>query len=181
LGLSTVSAMLWVGLLLAAGMLFRAQIALFMIHLGDIGSFAGVLIAAALAAYIAYKWWERARFYASLRMARIDVAGLNALMRAGRVPIVVDVRSSTARALEPRAIPGALHVPVDDVATQMRNLPRDRDVILYCSCPSEASAARVARVLMRHGFTKVRPLQGGLDAWTAAGYAVVALDGNSPS
>ena len=49
-GLSAAGAMLWVGLLLAAGMLFRAQIALFMIHLGDIGSFAGVLVAAALAA-----------------------------------------------------------------------------------------------------------------------------------
>jgi rhodanese-related sulfurtransferase len=51
-------------------------------------------------------------------------------------------------------------------------LPRDRDIILYCTCPSEATAARVAKLLMNQGFKKVRPLYGGLDAWVAAGYAV---------
>jgi hypothetical protein len=79
-------------------MLFKAQIAVLMIHLGDIGSVAAVIIAAALAAYIAYKWWERARFYQSLRMARINVAELYDLMQAGAMPIIVDVRSSTNRA-----------------------------------------------------------------------------------
>jgi rhodanese-related sulfurtransferase len=44
---------------------------------------------------------------------------------------------------------------------------------VYCTCPSEASAARVAKILMNHGFKRVRPLHGGLDAWLAAGYAVV--------
>ena len=45
--------------------------------------------------------------------------------------------------------------------------------ILYCTCPSEAFAARVAKILMNHVFKRVRPLNGGLDAWVAAGYAVV--------
>ncbi len=58
----------------------------------------------------------------------------------------------------------------------MKDLPRDRDIILYCTCPSEASAARVAKVLMNHGFKKVRPLHGGLDAWRAAGYAVATVE-----
>jgi rhodanese-related sulfurtransferase len=108
-----------------------------------------------------------------LRMARISVADLYELIQAGAAPLIVDVRSITARELEPRWIPGALHVPVDDVARQLKELPRDRDVILYCTCPSEASAARVAKILMNHGFKRVRPLLGGLDAWVAAGYAVV--------
>jgi membrane protein DedA with SNARE-associated domain/rhodanese-related sulfurtransferase len=171
--LSFVGAALWVGSALAAGMLFKAQIAVLLIHLGQVGSIAAVVAVAALAAYIAFKWWERARFYESLRMARIDVGELYELMQAGAEPIVVDVRSSTARALEPRWIPGALHVPLDAMAERLKDLPRDREIVLYCACPSEASAARVARVLMNHGFSKVRPLQGGLDAWRAAGYAVV--------
>jgi rhodanese-related sulfurtransferase len=66
-------------------------------------------------------------------------------------------------------------VPLDDVAKHIKDLRRDRDIILYCACPSEASAARVARILMNNGFKKVRPLQGGLDAWVAAGYAVVEV------
>jgi rhodanese-related sulfurtransferase len=86
--------------------------------------------------------------------------------------VIIDVRSTTARELEPRWIPGALHVPLQEVAQRLKELPRDREIILYCTCPSEASAARVAKILMNHGFRKVRPLYGGLDAWVAAGYAV---------
>jgi len=54
----------------------------------------------------------------------------------------------------------------------LRDLPRDRDIISYCTCPNEASAAQVAKILMDHGFKRVRPLHGGLDAWVAAGYTV---------
>jgi membrane protein DedA with SNARE-associated domain/rhodanese-related sulfurtransferase len=172
MALSIASAVLWVGSALIAGMLFRSQIEAFLLRLDDFGSVAAVIIVAALAAYIAYKWWERMRFYRTLRMARISVGDLYSLLQAGANPIVVDVRSPTARSLDPRFIPGALHIPVDDMATHLADLPRDRDIILYCACPSEASAARVARMLMNHGFRKVRPLHGGLDAWVAAGYAV---------
>jgi rhodanese-related sulfurtransferase len=167
--------MLWVGAGLVAGSLFKSQIEGLLIRLDEFGSVAGLVIVVALGIYLAYKWWERSRFYKSLRMARVSVAELYDLMQAGAAPIIVDVRSPTARALEPRWIPGALHVPVEDVAKHIKGLPRDRDIILYCACPSEASAARVAKVLIDHGFTKVRPLHGGLDAWIAAGYAVVTV------
>jgi membrane protein DedA with SNARE-associated domain/rhodanese-related sulfurtransferase len=175
LGLSTASALLWVGSALIAGMLFRTQIETLLIHIDDIGSMAAVILGAALLAYVAYKWWERMRFYRSLRMARIDVGELYDLIQAGAQPVIVDVRSATARALEPTWIPGSLHVPLEDVAKHVKDLPHDRDIVLYCACPSEASAARVARILMNHGFKKVRPLHGGLEAWLAAGYAVVGV------
>jgi rhodanese-related sulfurtransferase len=55
------------------------------------------------------------------------------------------------------------------------NLPRDRDIVLYCTCPNEASAAQVAKLLMDRGYRRVRPLQGGLDAWVAAGYRIESL------
>jgi rhodanese-related sulfurtransferase len=106
-----------------------------------------------------------------LRMSRINVTDLHQLIKSGQAPVIVDVRSPTARALEPRWIPGAMHVPMDAVGHHIRDLPRDREIVLYCTCPSEASAARVARILMNHGFRRVRPLYGGLDAWLAAGYS----------
>jgi membrane protein DedA with SNARE-associated domain/rhodanese-related sulfurtransferase len=170
--LSSCSAVLWVGSALAAGMLFKTKIAQLLDHLSEFGGMAGTLIAVALAAYIAFKWWQRSRFYKMLRMARISVNDLFALIQAGASPVIVDVRSATARALEPRWIPGALHVPLQEAAHRLKELPRDREIILYCTCPSEASAARVAKILMNHGFKRVRPLYGGLDAWVAAGYAV---------
>jgi membrane protein DedA with SNARE-associated domain/rhodanese-related sulfurtransferase len=170
--LSTCAAVLWAGSGLAAGVLFKSQIERLLQLLRDFGSVTVAGLVILLAAYIAYKWWERRRFYRMLRMARISVADLHALMQSGAAPLIIDVRSLTARALEPRWIPGALHVPLQEVAHRLKELPRDRDTILYCTCPSEASAARVAKILMNHGFKRVRPLYGGLDAWVAAGYAV---------
>lgn len=170
--LSTLSAALWVGTALVAGILFRTQVEILLIELDRIGSLAGLIVVLILACYVAYKAWERSHFYKMLRMARISVADLHRLMESGAKPVIVDVRSRTARSLEPRWIPGALHVPLEDMGRHLKDLPRDREIILYCSCPSEASAARVARVLVSHGFKRVRPLFGGLDAWLAAGYAV---------
>jgi membrane protein DedA with SNARE-associated domain/rhodanese-related sulfurtransferase len=170
--LSTCGAILWVGSGLVAGMLFKTQIERLLEHLSQVGNIAGAGAVILLAAYIAFKWWERSRFYRMLRMARISVADLYELIEAGAAPVILDVRSVTARELEPRWIPGALHVPLQDVAKLLKELPRDREIILYCTCPSEASAARVARILINHGFKRVRPLHGGLDAWVAAGYSV---------
>ena len=174
--LSTASAVLWVGAGLLAGILFRSQIERLLEHLSELGSAAGALVMILLGAYIAFKWWQRTRFYKVLRMARISVSDLYELIQSGAAPLIIDVRSVTARDLEPRWIPGALHVPLQDVAHRLKELPRDRDVILYCTCPSEASAARVAKILMNHGFKRVRPLLGGLDAWVAAGYAVITAE-----
>ena len=172
LGLSAIGGALWVGSGLAAGMLFKTQIQSVLVHLDRIGSITGTVVATALVSYVVYKWWDRRRFYKELRMARISVGDLYELIEAGEQPIIVDVRSSTARALEPRWIPGAIHVPVDDVSRHLAELPRDREIVVYCTCPSEASAARVAKLLINHGFKEVRPLYGGLDAWIQAGYAV---------
>jgi membrane protein DedA with SNARE-associated domain/rhodanese-related sulfurtransferase len=170
--LTSCASVLWVGAGLGAGVLFKSQIARLLQQLGDFGSIAGAGAVILLALYIGFKWWERSRFYKMLRMARISVADLYDLVQTGASPLIIDVRSNTARALEPRWIPGALHVSMQDVAHRLKELPRDRDIILYCTCPSEASAARVAKILMNHGFKRVRPLHGGLEAWVAAGYAV---------
>jgi membrane protein DedA with SNARE-associated domain/rhodanese-related sulfurtransferase len=170
--LSTLAAMLWVGAGLLGGMIFRSQIERLLIQLDRYGSMAIIGALVLLACYIAYKWWERRRFYKMLRMARISVADLNTLIQNGAHPLIIDVRSATARELEPHWIPGAVAISLSDVDAHLKGLPRDRDIILYCTCPSEASAARVAKVLMNRGFKRVRPLAGGLEAWVAAGHPV---------
>ncbi len=59
---------------------------------------------------------------------------------------------------------------IDDIGDFALELPADGDVIIYCACPNEVSAARVAKQLMDKGYTRVRPLHGGIDAWVAAGH-----------
>jgi membrane protein DedA with SNARE-associated domain/rhodanese-related sulfurtransferase len=169
---SLLGSSIWVGAALLAGVLLRPQITRLLPRLAGIGGTVIVLILVLLGAYIFWKWWERRRFYAALDMARISVEELYDQMQGEAAPVVVDVRSATAQGLEARRIPGARHLPVHEVADHVGTLPRDREIVLYCTCPNEASAAQAARVLMSHGFRRVRPLRGGLDAWIAAGYAV---------
>jgi membrane protein DedA with SNARE-associated domain/rhodanese-related sulfurtransferase len=169
---SALGGSLWVGAALLAGMLLQAQIEPLLPRLAGLGSAALVLLACLLAAYVAYKWWERYRFRRALDMARISVAELHAHLQGDGRPVVLDVRSTTAQGLQRQRIPGAQHVPLRDMGAHSVQLPRDRDIILYCACPNEASAAEAARILMSRGFRRVRPLRGGLDAWIAAGYGV---------
>ena len=170
--LNGLGVVIWAGVAIGAGMAFHAQISGFIVRLEGLGTLAAEAIGALLGGYIALKWWERRRFYKMLRIARIGVDELRALMDEGRRPVIVDVRSPISRGLDPRFIPGALAMDVAEVNRRLAELPADREIVFYCTCPNEASAAQVAKKLIGLGYTKVRPLQGGLDAWIAAGYEV---------
>jgi len=69
-------------------------------------------------------------------------------------------------------IPGALAFDPLALDTLLADVPRERELVLYCNCPNEVSAARAAKVLIAQGYRRVRPLLGGLEAWDAAGYGV---------
>ena len=169
---NTAGGALWVAAGMGGGMILGAQIQRLLAYLQRYGTAALVLLVAIFVGYVAFKWWERHRFYKMLRMARISVDELYRLMDAGATPLVVDVRSAIARSMEPRHIPGAIHLPLHGFEEHIKELPRDREIIVYCSCPNEASAAQVAKLLINAGFVRVRPLLGGLEAWIAAGLPV---------
>lgn len=169
---SAAGAGLWVGASLLAGMLLARQLRELMPQLLAYKVPVALTLAALLLAYVGLKAFERHRFLSMLRMARITVGDLYQLMQTHPPPLVIDVRSDTARRLDPRWIPGALQVAAADIATHVMQVERERELVLYCTCPNEASAAQVAKVLVSLGFKRVRPLLGGLDAWVAAGYPV---------
>src|SRR5438094_4195575 len=139
---------LWAALPIAAGMLFHDQIGRVIERLEGYGTAAIILRGALLAAYVAFKWWERRRFYRALRLARITVEDLRRLIEGGKQPVVVDVRSEVARKADARFIPGALFMGAEEVDARLRELPKDRDIVFYCTCPNEASAAQVAKKLI---------------------------------
>lgn len=169
---NTSGSALWVGAGVGGGMLLGPQIEVLLAYVQRFGAIAFIALGALLAAYVAFKWWERRTFYAMLRMARIDVNELYRLMDEGHEPMVVDVRTPIARTMQPQRIPGAVHVTLQAFDEHVKDLPRDREIILYCTCPNEASAAQIAKRLLDSGFKRVRPLLGGLDAWIAAGHPV---------
>ncbi|HET6433351.1 DedA family protein/thiosulfate sulfurtransferase GlpE [Dyella sp.] len=167
--------LLWVGAAVALGRAFTTQVDQVLAAIEQAGALALQLLLGLLALYIAIKWWQRHRLLVALRMARVTVDELNHDIAAGRQPVVVDVRSAASRLLDSRVIPGAVLADLDSVHRALAEVPRDRDLVIYCTCPNEVSAAKAARLLTSLGFRRVRPLLGGLDAWDAAGYTLDRL------
>lgn len=157
----------WVGACIWAGVLLHAQIDGLLERLQDFGPVAFEATVGLVGAYVAFKWWERRRFAATLSVARIDAEELRRLMREEPPPVVVDLRSALGREQDPRSIPGAVAMSPDELIARRDQLPRNCEIVLYCGCPREASAAIATRKLRALGYGRVRPLLGGLDAWTA--------------
>ena len=169
-------AMLWTASGLGAGYLMHAQIEKLLARAELLGTGVLLLVAILMVGYIASKWWKRRRLQALLRSSSIDVNELHALMGSGMQPLIVDVRTVTSRALDPRTIPGAMPVEARAMARNFSPaLPPQQEVIIFCACPNEAGSVRAARMLMARGYARVRPLLGGLDAWVAAGHEVQFL------
>jgi membrane protein DedA with SNARE-associated domain/rhodanese-related sulfurtransferase len=163
-------AALWAGLGIFLGTLFSDGVDDLLAVLQQLGEWGLVLIVGGFLIFIARKWWQRKRFIASLHMARISVEELHQLFEDGLEPTVVDVRTSLSQ--QEGRIPGATSVFSKDIGSFELNAPVDSEIIVYCACPNEASAAQVAKQLMARGYSKVRPLSGGIDAWVAAGHAI---------
>jgi membrane protein DedA with SNARE-associated domain len=126
-------ALLWAGAGVAGGMIFHSAVDRVLTYLTSIGSAAFGLLAGALLLFVAFKWWQRRRFYKMLRMARITVEDLRQLIDGGHKPTVVDVRTAGARERDPRRIPGAAVLSAHEIDTRLAELPRDREIILYCT------------------------------------------------
>jgi membrane protein DedA with SNARE-associated domain/rhodanese-related sulfurtransferase len=166
-----IGALLWVGVAVGLGYLFRDAIGDAMETLQSLGKWGLVIVAAAFAAWIAAKWWRRVLFIRQLRMDRVTVAELKAMLDADRVGMILDVRSALTQAASGR-IPGARPVDMKRIAEGLVGVPTDGEVIVYCACPNEATAVKVAEKLRDLGFKRVRPLYGGIDAWIEAGHDV---------
>ncbi|MGZ5183713.1 MAG: rhodanese-like domain-containing protein [Caldimonas sp.] len=169
------AAVLWTVAFMALGMLFSKQIQQIFDIMASTGGVATAVLVLVLAALIAVRYWQRRRFLSELNIPRIGVDELHALMEQGRDPLVIDVRSDAATQIDARRIPGAISVQLRDIHVQGAGLAVDREIVLYCNCPNEVSAARAAGVLVAQGFLRARPLAGGLDAWVASGRPTEAV------
>ena len=167
--------LLWLGVAVGLGYAFSAQIDVLLAALASAGTFAFELVLCLLALYILGKWWQRRHLLLTLRMARITVEELNQAVADGQSPIVVDVRSEASRQLDTRIIPTALLVDSRGIDRAVHDIPFDQELVIYCNCPNEVTAAKAAKILMGQGYRRVRPLLGGLDAWDAAGYMTERL------
>ena len=88
--------------------------------------------------YLGFKVWQRQRILRELRMARITVGELRRKQDAGEDVVIIDVRPRAEVNLDPYLIPGSLQLGVDEVVHRHHGIPRDREVVVYCSCPKRS-------------------------------------------
>ncbi len=125
--------LLWAGTFLGTGYVFAGQIERIAERFEAFGGRMGVLLLGALASYIAYKFIARQRFLRELRISRITVEELKVKMDGGEDVVIVDLRHSMDFEAEPQTIPGAFRMDAGEIEEKNDRLPRDREIILYCT------------------------------------------------
>ena len=168
-------AFLWTAAFILPGYLFSDQLEGIAAQAEQLGASLVALLVGVLAAYIAYKYIHRQWLLRELRIARITADELKRMMDAGDEVMVVDLRQPLDVQADPYTIPGALRMAAEELEQRRHEIPRDRDVILYCACPNEVTAARMALLLRQNGITRVRPLAGGVDAWRERNFPLEGL------
>ena len=113
--------------------------------------------------------------------ARLEPEELKKQLDAGEPVYIVDLRHPLELLPDPFTLPGAVHFSPDTLAARHLEIPRDRDIVLFCTCPSEATAAKTAMALHKLGIERVRPLRGGFDEWKRLGFPLDAIPLANPS
>jgi membrane protein DedA with SNARE-associated domain/rhodanese-related sulfurtransferase len=163
--------LLWASTAVCIGVLFHNAVGDVLTALAELGYWGVALIVAAIAAFITIKLLKRHALIRELRQSRISVSELKELLDSGPPPVIIDALAPASRRRE-GMIPGAIPVETLRLEGDPAALPLDAEVIVYCACPNEASAARIAQQLIRMGCIRVRPLTGGIFAWKDAGFDV---------
>jgi membrane protein DedA with SNARE-associated domain/rhodanese-related sulfurtransferase len=166
---------LWVGALLAAGRFLGVLLNRDTSLLDWAGRFSGALLVLGIVGFFVARIVRRRVILRELAAARIEPEDLKKQLDAGEPVYIVDLRHPLELLPDPFTLPGAVHFSPDALASRHNEIPRDRDIVLFCTCPSEATAAKTAMALHKLGIERVRPLRGGYDEWKRLGFPMDAI------
>jgi membrane protein DedA with SNARE-associated domain/rhodanese-related sulfurtransferase len=157
-------AALWAGTALTLGAVFSRQVGLVLDALDRWGRLGLLTAAAALAAYIGWRWVRRRHMRRRLsHIPRLPAAELLRWQTEGRDTVLIDVRPNA-----PARLPGARSFNMRHPITVLELDPAaGHDIVVYCACPHEISAALLAERLLKAGFERVWALEGGYEAAAA--------------
>jgi len=170
--------LLWASAYLAGGYFFGDLAQRSRMFFSALGHFAVAIFVLMLLGLIFQRIWKQQTFLKNVRELRLEPATLLDMIdtaeRQGNIPpFIVDLRHPLDYLPDPRVLPGSVRVSPAELTAHQKQLPRDRDVILYCTCPSEETSAKVALQLHKFGITRVRPLRGGFEKWRELGYPLI--------
>ena len=137
-----------------------------------LGSAAIPVVVGAIVAYWVWRIIQKRRILRALRCRRLTPDALRVRLESGAPVQILDLRTAIAFEVSRQTLPGAIRVDPEELDTRHREIHRDCDVVLYCTCPNETTSARVALALKKLGIERVFPLEGGIEAWVTCGYPV---------
>ena len=165
--------LVWIATFELLGFVFSAQLEKIATYAFRASTFLFTFLAAGVfVVYIVRKYVRRRSFLQALRMARITASELKQKLDKDEPVTIIDLRHSLDFLPDPYTIPGAIRIPLEELEKRQGEIPRDREVVLYCTCPNEASSAITAVKLRQVGISPVRPLQGGFNSWRQLGFPV---------
>jgi membrane protein DedA with SNARE-associated domain/rhodanese-related sulfurtransferase len=164
----------WATFWLLGGAIFERQLSMLIREVRTHGwTIIDVLFVIA-ACYLVFRFIQRWRLQRPLSLASVSPEQLDAMMRSDKPPLVLDARPDEIKQQAPQRIPGALPLDIHSPGTVDAALLA-RDVVVYCVCADDATAKTLSQQMREKGFTRIRALRGGLDAWERRGYSVEPL------
>ena len=178
---SALGAALWAVPIILLGYLLKEAVASALLVLQDSRVGLALVVAAAVALYLAWRYVRRQQAMRIKGVPRVAPAALYGELLLPDAPIVIDVRSDDAARVPGPHIAGARFHSLHSLHTLPLEQLAGRGVVLYCACPEEASAAMGALVLQGRGHLDARALQGGIEAWVAGGFATALARRAAPN
>jgi membrane protein DedA with SNARE-associated domain len=127
-------ALAWAGAFAGLGFVFRTQLERVAERALNTGVGIMFLVIALVGGWVGWKFFQRKRFMRKLRVSRITPDELHDKMQGGEQVLIVDLRDARELAADDAArLPGAIHVPLDQLESRHEDIPRDREIVLYCS------------------------------------------------
>ena len=126
-------AFIWAGIFVLLGYQFGKELEDFVTTSGGLGPWIGLVVPVVLAAYILWKYIQRKRFLHRLAIARISPEEVKQRLDTGEGLLILDLRDALEFEIEPRTIPGAFHLPIEELEEQHHKIPRDREIVLFCT------------------------------------------------
>lgn len=168
-------ALLWTLTVVLGGRFFGVLLRQHPEALAWMGHSALILVALLIGVLLAWRMMQQRMFVREMRLARIFPDELKAQMDRGEEVFIVDLRHPLDYLPDPRTLPGAMLLSPEKLRQQVTLIPKNREVVLFCTCPSEAISAKAALELRKAGVSRVRPLYGGYDEWKKRGYPLVEI------
>jgi rhodanese-related sulfurtransferase len=130
------------------------------------------LVAIVAVVLLIFFWIRRQRDRRAMEQHSITPEALHTLLASNEQALIFDVRQPLDLLADSEIIPGAKRLDPREVTQNPSLIPKDKDSIVYCTCPSDETARMILHRALALHFFRVKFLKGGLAAWKAKGYPV---------